>query len=445
MSEINNSYIDYIKNNLDINKESYYKARDYLKGSTAKYHGRVIDSLYMPKLFPEYVTEYLDSSVNTMYSILEKVIREYLSNASYRKLFDFDKRLEELILVDRGYDSYLPMCRLDIFLNEDDLSFKYCEFNADGTSSMNEDRELNIAFTYTVLYNKLKEKYDLDSYELFDSWVEEFINVYSTYKNRINSPHIGIVDFLEMGSSMEEFNQFRKSFEKAGYSCEVCEIRDLKYKDNALYSPSGRKLDAIYRRAVTSDIMSHFDEVGDFIDAVRNESVCLVGGFCTQVIHNKIVFKILHDKETMELLSKEEQQFVKRHVPYTTRLTRSECDIDDIIKNKDKWLIKPEDFYGARGVYAGITHDLDEWTKLVYENIDNHYLCQEFIMPYQSENIEFGKENPRFINYSNLTGLYVYKGRFSGIYTRLSNKEIISTQYDENVTASVRLKNKKES
>ena len=444
MSKVNKKYIDYVKGNFEESKKSSDRSLGYLRGSTAKYQGNVISSLHIPKLFPEHVVEYLDSSVNTMYSILEKVIKEYLNNADYRKLFEFDQRLEELILVDRGYDSYLPMCRLDIFLNEDDLSFKFCEFNSDGTSSMNEDRELNIALTYTSLYDKIKEDYKPDSFELFDSWVKEFTTIYSTYKKKVDKPHIGIVDFLEKGSSMEEFNHFKKSFEKAGYTCEVCEIRDLKYQDKALYSPSGKKLNAIYRRAVTSDIMANFDEVKDLIDAVKDENICLVGSFCTQVIHNKIVFKILHDTETLNLLTEEERQFISRHVPYTSRLTKSECNIEEVLNNKDKWIIKPEDFYGAKGVYAGITHDHNEWTKLVNENIDNHYLLQEFVMPYQSENINFGEEKPEFKNYSNLTGLYVYNGKFKGIYTRQSKKEIISTQYDENVSASLILKNKKE-
>src|SRR5690554_3216452 len=159
MSKVNKKYIDYVKGNFEESKKSSDRSLGYLRGSTAKYQGNVISSLHIPKLFPEHVVEYLDSSVNTMYSILEKVIKEYLNNADYRKLFEFDQRLEELILVDRGYDSYLPMCRLDIFLNEDDLSFKFCEFNSDGTSSMNEDRELNIALTYTSLYDKIKEDY----------------------------------------------------------------------------------------------------------------------------------------------------------------------------------------------------------------------------------------------------------------------------------------------
>lgn len=440
MNEIHQYYKKLILDDMEGNKASFGKSMEYLSNSTARYHGETIYSLYMPKIFPEAVVEMLDGAVNTMYSILTKVMKEYFINESYRELFGFDKKLEELILIDRGYESLLPICRLDIFLNEEDLSFKFCEFNADGTSSMNEDRELNIALTYTAAYKELNEKYHLDTFELFDSWAKEFMEIYSTYDKKVEKPHIGVVDFLEKGSSIEEFTQFKLSFEKAGYTSEVCEIRDLVCREDGLYSPSGKKLDAIYRRAVTSDIMENIEEVSDFVQAVKDKKVCLVGNFCTQIIHNKVLFKLLYNERTLHFLTEEEKEFIHSHIPYTVKLSSQDCEIEEIIKDKDQWIIKPEDSYGAKGVYAGINHDNTQWSKLIRENEDNHYLVQEFVMPYQSENIDFNRADPKFTFHSNLTGLYVYNGKFKGIYSRQSNKEIISTQYDENVIASLIIK-----
>ena len=62
----------------------------------------------------------------TTYSILSKVMREYLENPSYRHVYDIDPRLVELILLPRGYDALLPFARVDLFLNEDDMSAQFC-------------------------------------------------------------------------------------------------------------------------------------------------------------------------------------------------------------------------------------------------------------------------------------------------------------------------------
>ena len=300
MKNINDLYIQVAEKDIGKSRNSWEISREYLENSTAKYHGKTIDTLYIPKIFTEEAIDILEQSVKTLYSIFEKVINEYFNSRDYRKLFGFSPELEKLILINRRYDSVIPMARIDIFLNEEDLSFKFCEFNTDGASSMNEDRETNKALQLTYGYKKFSKIYKLKSFELFDSWIEEFQNIYSTYKNRKENPNIAIVDFLEKASSLKEFEQFRRSFEKAGFNAEICEIRDLKYMDGKLFSPSGMKIDAVYRRAVTSDIIKNFDEVNDFIEAVKDEKVCTIGDFATQIVHSKILFSMLHHEKTME-------------------------------------------------------------------------------------------------------------------------------------------------
>ena len=407
-----------IEENWEENKE---KAKDYLAymdQSTAKYHGQTIYSLYMPKMFPAETAGYIKNVAETMYGILKKVIKEYLESEDYRKLFGFSQKLEKMIRNTPHYENLLPITRIDIFLNEKDNSFKFCEFNADGCSSMNEDRELNTAFTKTALYEELKKEYKLTSFELFDSWAREFKNIYETYEYKVENPHVAVVDFLELGCSMYEFEEFRKAFERVGFTAEVCEIRDLRYDGDKLYSKSGKVIDAIYRRAVTSDILEREEEVKDFLQAVKEHKVCLVGSFCTHIVHDKILFYILHLERTHTFLTAEETQFIKDHIPYTVTLCDEEIEKCGLLVNKNGFIIKPKDSYGARGVFAGVNFSQERWEEIVAENKNGTYIMQEFVMPYKSYNIDYHKENPEFRKYSNLTGLYVYNGKFAGVYSR---------------------------
>ncbi len=438
MFEINNLYKKFIEENFDENKNGAFKVIDYINNSTAKYKGKPIYSLYMPKIFDSDTLNYLEKASRTMYNILLKVVRNYIDDENYRKLFMFDKNLERLILSETGYESLLPIIRIDIFLNEENLNFKYCEFNADGCSSMNEDRELNNALKFAPAYNKMREKYDLSSFELFNSWVDEFINIYNTYKFKKEKPFIVITDFLEKGCSAEEFEQFRKSFENAGYDCEVCEIRDFVYNksERQLFTKSKKKVDAVYRRAVTTDIMENIDEVKDFVEAAYDGAFCMIGGFRTHIIHNKILFYILNNELTYKFLTKEEIKYIHEHIPKTVSLTENEIVKNNVLNEKDKWIIKPEDSYGARGVFAGMHYNQNEWETILKRCIKNKYILQEFVMPYRSYNIDF-KKGDEFKLYSNLTGMFMYNGKLKGIYSRQSAKEIISTEHDENDIASV--------
>lgn len=438
MKSIQEKCKKYIENHFSLCEESSKKELDYLEHSTAKYKGDTIYSLHIPKMFTKESKTVLKHGAETMYRILFKVMKEYLINPEYRRLFGFSEELENMICNTPHYKDILPICRLDIFLNEEDYSYKFCEFNGDGTSSMNEDRELNIAFQRTALYNYLSKDYKIESFELFDSWAEECKKIYESTGKKAVESSIAVVDFLEKGCSVYEFEEFRKAFERVGFWAKVCEIRELSYDGEHLYDKEGDIIDVIYRRAVTSDIMAHKDEVVDFLKCVSEKKVCLIGDFCTHIIHHKILFQLLRHEHTKSILTEEENQFINEHIPKTLRLCSDMIKKGDIVKQKECWIIKPEDSYGAKGVYAGMHYKEEEWIELLEKHKDKEYLLQEYVVPYQTYNIDFhlGKEHI-FKKYSNLTGLYLYNGKFAGIYSRQSIKDIISTEYDENDIASL--------
>lgn len=439
LKEIEEFYKKDIEEQLEMHKASGKAALDYLDHSTAKYKGKTIYSLYVPKILNRETVENFKQIAETMAEIMQKVIRTYQNNPKYRKLFGFSSKVEKLILHDPMYQNILPVCRVDIFYNEENQSFYFCEFNTDGSSSMNEDRELCKAFEKTELYHKLNVLYEVKSFELFDSLVEAFLSNYETYPYKVENPTVAIVDFLELGCSMEEFEQFRKSFEKKGLKAYICDIRKLHLINDKLCMENGEPIDLVYRRAVTSDICEKEAEVGDFMEAVLSHKVCCMGGFCTQAAHDKSLFYILRHEMTKMFLSEEEKRFIEEHIPYTEELTESVVGELGLLEQKEKWLIKPKNSYGARGIYAGIRCTQEEWDKAVRENKDKNYIVQQFVMPYQTANIDFHKEDPKLRNYSNLTGLYVYNGRFAGVYSRQSVNEIISSAYDENDIATVYL------
>ncbi len=442
--DVNEYYRGLIDSARKKNVESAAKQKEYILSSTARSHGYYVYTMYMPKIYTAEADLYFKYISDTLYAILEKVIARYEKDPLYRELFGFDKRLEELILRPDRYACKLPIARIDIFFNEDDFSFKVCEFNADGTSAMNEDRELNIAVSNTKAYKKFAKRFDIKTYDLFDSWVNEFMKIYSTCPEKAEKPRAAIVDFIN-GAPETEFEQFAKTFEAHGITCDICDITDLTYENGALLTPDGYKIDVIYRRAVTCDIMERYDEVLPFINAVKDNAVCVIGDFKTQVIHNKLVFKILRSDMTKEFLTPEEAKFIDEHIPYTVSLTDETINMNNVLDSKDKWVIKPEDSYASRGVYAGVEFKSDkEWAQKVAENAGNHYILQEYCPPYEITNIDLTHDkNAEYKKYSAITGLFVYNGKFSGIYTRMAKNSIISTQYSEMTLPSIVVKEKK--
>ena len=422
--ELTDEYLDLIQSDINKSKESYNEAIKYIENSTAIYHGEHIRFPYVPKLYTTEVIDYFKYVAMTTHTILCKIINKYIEDKEYRKLFPFSKELEELILCENYYEQPLPITRIDLFLNEENFTFKFCEFNADGASAMNEDRELNNAYKNDKIFNEFSKKYNITHFELFNSWVEEFLNIYDTFKYKVKKPTIGIIDFMESATN-EEFKVFKSSFEKRGYKTVIADITTLKY-DDGLYTKDGVKIDAVYRRAVTSEMMEKIEKIPAFIEAIKDKKTCIIGSLRTQVIHNKIVYMIMHKKETFDFLTDEEILFIKDHIPYTCWLKDGEFDRDEVINNKDSWIIKPDDLYGARGVYAGVDYTKEEFMKFVDKNTDKGYLLQEYAEMYKTKNF-IKEKNGEFVfdEFSNMPGIFIYNGKFKGLYSRGGRQGII--------------------
>ena len=430
-------YHEIIRGNEELHAPEDRGIKDYLNQSTAKYHNRVVGTLYVPKLFTHRQTRMFDRLIRELYGIFDKVIAHYVEDADYRALFGFPKELEELILQQPLYTRNIPMSRIDLFLNEQTGAFKFCEFNTDGASAMNEDRELNLAFAQSLAYREFAKTHECQTYELFDSWVDEALQIYREYAQDAQAlPRVAIVDFLE-NATINEFYIFKESFERQGCEVTVCDMRDLRFDGEHCYTEQFGSIDLVYRRAVTSDILSHMGDSQEFLHAFRSGKLCVLGDFRTQIVHNKILYKILHMEETMRFLTAFERAFVRAHIPLTMSLHelfdgKHEALRANVMNHKDGWIIKPEDSYGSKGVHAGVELDsTEEWQQAVLAAKDLPYVLQEFCTPYRLDNIVFRPDGWRWTDTSNLTGLFVYNGQFHGIYSRISYEQVISTQYNE--------------
>jgi glutathionylspermidine synthase len=435
INDLHKEYRQIIEENMSACRETSQLAKHYMQNCSARFRpGIYIKTLAIPKLYTSEYFDFFNGEMKILYGIFEKVAAEYKINSDFRKKFGFSKELEELINRERTYKSLIPIARIDLFYNDETGEYKFCEFNTDGSSAMNEDRELNNALKLTEGYKIFSSRYKLSTSELFYSWVDCFNKIYKEFAENTGKenkkPNIAITDFLNGGTN-SEFEVFKEYFEKAGYYTEICDIRDFKYENGKLISPSGKIIDAVYRRAVTVDIMNNYDSVQPFINAVKDNNVCTIGDFRTQLAHNKILFKILWDEDVWYLFNENEQGYIKKHIPFTALLSKENADKFDLKNNKDKWIIKPQDSYASKGFYSGAACAQADWEKAVDENIDTCYIMQEFCMPYKSDNIDLTEENSKFRPYTNLLGLFTYDGKVQGLYTRSSNKDIISTQYDE--------------
>ena len=437
--EYTREYLDII-DELDGDIPGREAAFAYMENSTALVHYIQAESSFVPRLFDQETYDKMKWLAETAHRVCEKVMRRYLDDPSYRELFDYDERLRDLILIPQRYDALLPFARFDVFLDENTLAGGFCEWNADGSSGMNEDRELNISIAQSETWKRFAARHDLKTSDLFNPWVEEFIRIYGTFENRVEHPTFAIADFME-NAVVDEFRVYARYFGEHGYPCLVEDVRDLTYdaQKRELRDAKGRKIDAIWRRAVTNDILNNWEASQPMIAAVRDGACALIGSFAGHIVHDKQIFDAVYWPETREMLTEEECAFVDAYVPMTKFLDERFIDLDEVRANKDAWIIKPTDQYGAHDVYAGQMQTQEDWEAII-ERFANGaagapFLVQTYLTPFRTELLPIENDllivddadiSRATVRYNNMPGLYSFNGKFGGVFARLGPKPIIS-------------------
>lgn len=446
MKAIEKQWQDYIEAHPVESQKSAYQTSLAIQNSALEY--KVPDgsstvpiytrTLQIPKFFTQQDKKNFEAICDTFTRIFEKTIDAYKKDPAVRRLFHFPPTLNRMIYKEPGYSVAIPVLRVDIFYNEETGDFKVCEFNTDGTSAMFENDRMHTYLKYNNAWQELAPQ--VEYLDLMNPLADALLADIQEATG-LDVPAIAISDFLE-NAYLPELYAVQKLLEKRGITAEVIDIRDLDYDGQKLFSSkTGTRFDALYRRAVTQDVMNHLHDITPFLLAVEEGNIVLLGAFKTQIPHSKTISEALFEPELQKYFTPEEIQFINDHMPEAFDLTRSK--IDKVLQHKERWIIKPKEGYGAKGVWAGVDVSEKLWKKLVHDFSDMGYIAEEYIPHYQTVNIDLlGKDG--FKNWSNLTGLYVFNGKFAGVYSRLSDSGIVSTQYNERMVPTLFLKEDKE-
>ena len=422
-NKINQEYIDLVLKNQSNYIDDYLETLDNVANSNAQYKGKPVPFLYHPMFWTEKDIDNFKKINDMIMSITNKITDRFLKDENFRDKFRYPDFLNDLIAIDNGYDINAPIGRFDIFYEDYD-NFKFCEINTDGSSAMNEDNILARILGESKALKDFGKEYKLEYFELLDSWVKESLKIYDSYDKKVDKPNVAIVDFVESGTP-NEFEDFKKTYIKNGYNCIIADPRDLQYRDGILYKDDYR-IDLIYRRIVTFELVDKIDQIDDFIAAYKDRAVCVIGSIRSQIMHNKIIFSILHEDDTLEHLSEDEIDFIKNHIPYTKIFAEDEKIFEEVLNNKNKYILKPMDLNASQGVFAGRDFTNNEWEIRLKEAWGNDYIYQEFITPYKREFLMYKDYNFTRASFGSIVGLFLYNEKFKGLYTRVGPNNIIS-------------------
>ncbi|MCF0103830.1 MAG: hypothetical protein HUJ51_00350 [Eggerthellaceae bacterium] len=432
-------FSDHNQKNIDIMAFS-----EHMLNSSSNLYGKRISASPIPKIFNEQSRKLFEKAGQEISSILGKVIEEYRQNPEYRKIFNLDPRLVDLICIEPGYECTVPFGRFDVFFNEDQNRVKFCEFNSDGSSGMDNNRNTNDACYDMQTMQDFASRYSLEGCveSICDGWAKSFLEIYETFECKKSDPTIAIVDYFEH-ANLNDFELYRCIFEGLGYHAIICDVREFEY-DGRVLRTKGTSVDAILRRCVSTDVLNFWQESQALISATRDKNVAMIGGFFGALIHDKQTFAYLRMPETFDFLEPIERIFLEDFLPVTEVLTSDFAEEHKVFADPSKWVIKASDLYAGKGIFIGkdFLSRPKDWEKAVQGVLksDDIYICQEFIEPYESLSLPLEykasdlQKEPSL--YKNITGIYMSNGQFGGLYSRLGSAYNIGNYTGGYCTAS---------
>lgn len=400
------------------------------------YGGCALSLTFYPFILTAAQARHISSVVEAVLRLVEKATTLFLAQPSVKEFFGFRQKQIELIEVDPGYPLSIPCARFDSIF--DGRSLRFTELNTDGTSGMNGAEKVAKLFISAQSAREFFSTHPMQTFDINQRVLQALLECYAHFTGRKapGPPRIAIVDWKEARTS-EEFVAFAEFCRENGYEAIVADPRELEY-DGRVLSHLGARIDIIYRRVVSSEYVSRLRDVKAMTRAFKDHNVCVVGSFRSDVGFSKTAFAVLHDPKFARFFTETEKKLAEAHVPWTRQFADAECEyrgrqanMVELARNgKDGFVLKPANLYEGRGVRLGIQTSRDEWEKLIPGALKNDYVLQELI-PAATMDVGTWDDGIRMQRRFIHVGEYLFGGRFSGFYSRITETPAIGVESGE--------------
>ncbi|MFA6255528.1 MAG: hypothetical protein WC675_05955 [Patescibacteria group bacterium] len=292
-------------------------------------------------------------------------------------LIKFLQKNPELINKIIGSNTALKIL-LPAFLNMDPESIRTLFYRVDGIIKDNEIKlvEANMDCPgQTLSLQKIHEigaevysnhfKYEFGFFRATDFIFNLFIDTYRSYCQKGEL-------FLIIGKKDDferaEHRLWGKKLRQAGIPAKTIDYRDpkIKQKRGRLYYGEN-SVGIVYRRVFPLDYNQ------DIMESEHGGTL-LLNNIASSILTLKSLFAIFHEFKNSELLG--HKSFIDRNIAYTAFVNDS--NIDEILKNKDGYVLKEFNRDGGEGIFIGKVESRLSWEKIILRP-ETELLAQEYL------------------------------------------------------------------
>jgi uncharacterized circularly permuted ATP-grasp superfamily protein len=350
-----------------------------------------------------------------MWRLGERFGRAAAADVSLMRAVGLSDAEIELAGIDPGPGPASTAGRADAFILPDSLQF--AEYNAESPAGPAYSQRLAELFDASILMKDFRQAFDVRFHTPMTSVLEALLQTWRDWSGGTTTPRVAIVDWREV-PTWSEFELLRDALVAMGVPATIHDPRDLIFDGTSL-AAGGRRIDFVYRRVLVNDIVARPAECLALVEAYRAGVVCVANNLRCKIPHKKAFFAILTDERYRHLFDAADLDAVREHVPWT-RMVDEEV-AGRARRERERFVLKPNDEYGGTGVTLGWETDEARWDAALDRAVrDGGWIAQE--------RIEVRREafpvcdGSRVVERDMLVDFapYVFRGRVSGYLTRLS-------------------------
>ena len=380
-----------------------------------------------PNLISRGQYDAITKASETLYAAFDRLERALLDDGDLRLELDLDPREAELALADPGFRASSPSARLDGFVGEDGI-IRFVEYNAESPAGMAYNDELSAVFAALPVMKAFKKKHAVTG---FPVRAKQLGILRRARRPRGDLKTIAIVDWRGL-PTLTEFEMFARYFEEQGLRAIICAPQDLEYARKVLRA-DGRRIDVVYRRVLTSELLAKPAAAKALLQAYTEGTVTVVNSFRAKLLHKKMSLALLSDDRYAKLYTPEQRKAIATHIPWTRKMREGHTTyrgtvvdlVDLITRHKDRFVLKPNDEYGGKGVVLGWTVGQHDWEQTILTGLTASYVVQEKV-PVPRYPFPVLLDRIHYLDLSIDHDPYLFWGSVSGCLTRLSSSALLN-------------------
>jgi glutathionylspermidine synthase len=386
-----------------------------------------------PFLRPHIVTrsqyDAVARAAQTIALAIERVVERALIDDDLMAQLALTPREQTMARIDPGYSRLCVTSRLDAYVSDD--GFKFLEYNAESPAGVGDQMQLEkVLFGMAHMKQLLGERAHWRP-EPHKRLLQSLLQAYREWGGDKDYPNIAIVDWKGV-STESEFRILQKYFAAEGCPTIIADPNELKYSDGNL-RVDDFAIDIVYKRVVIHEFLERCSEGHPLAQAYSDRRVCMANSFRTKLAHKKASFAILSDPRYTDLFSDQEAEAIRRHIPWTRRVTKgttffegAEHDMIQLIRReREQFVLKPNDDYGGHGVFLGWETSGEDWERAIALALERPYVAQQRV-PLQKVTM------PTFAGGLHLDQVYVdfnpflFHNEVEGALIRLSSSSLLN-------------------